>query len=106
MKTMLRNLSLFIFFSVSGVYAQLLVIPQVADGGGWATTIVLTNTSATAQTVALTFNKGTSGGATAPWTPPFKETVTLSSINLPAGATLFLHTPGTAGTLTDRKSVV
>src|SRR5579862_58842 len=100
MKTILRHLSLAIFFSLSGVYAQLLVIPQVADGGGWATTIVLTNTSATVQTVALSFNKSVGAGATAPWTPPFKETVTLSSINLPAGATLFLHTPGTAGSLT------
>ncbi len=100
MKMILRTLSLAMLASLSGVYAQLLVIPQVADGGGWATTIVLTNTSATVQTVALSFNKATSGGATAPWTPPFMETVTLSAISLPAGATLFLHTPGTASTLT------
>ena len=37
-------------------------------------------------------------GATSTWTPPFMESVTLSAISLPAGATLFLHTPGTAAT--------
>jgi hypothetical protein len=100
MKTSLRNLCLAVFFSLSYANAQVQVIPQVADGGGWATTIVLTNTTATAQTAVLKFNQsiGTSGGTQA-WTPPFMESVTLSAISLPAGATLFLHTPGTASVL-------
>src|ERR1700720_3216551 len=100
MKATLRNLVLAVFFSLSCVSAQVQVIPQVADGGGWATTIVLTNTTATVQAAVLKFNQATTGGATQPWTPPFMESVTLSAISLPAGATLFLHTPGTASPLT------
>jgi hypothetical protein len=102
MKASARNLTLAICLSLSGVYAQVQVIPQVADGAGWATTIVLTNTTATTQLAQLKFNQAVigGGGATSPWTPPFNENVALSAINLPAGATLFLHTPGTAATLT------
>jgi hypothetical protein len=86
---------------VIGVYADVQVIPQVADGGGWATTIVLTNTTAPTQTAVLKFNKQVANGTTAAWTPPFKETVTLSNISRPAGATLFLHTTGTAAVRTN-----
>jgi hypothetical protein len=49
----MRNLTLAVLFSLSCVYGQVQVIPQVADGAGWATTIVLTNTTATAQTDVL-----------------------------------------------------
>ena len=75
------------------------IIPQVADGAGWSTTIVLANKTSSTQSVALSFNMDTSNGATTPWTPPFVESVSLSSISLAAGSTLFLHTPGTSGTL-------
>ena len=99
-KMSLPKLSLAIFFSLSCVYAQVQVISQVADGGGWATTIVLTNRTATAQTAKLTFNQSIgTAGATQAWVLPFKESVSLGAINLPAGSTLFLHTPGTATTL-------
>jgi hypothetical protein len=79
-------------------FAEVQVIPQVADGAGWSTTIVLSNKTTTAQNVTLTFNRGipNGNGATQPWTPPFLENVSLPTINLPAGSTLFLHTPGTA----------
>ena len=90
----------FLVLSLLSVSAQVQVIPQVADGGGWATTIVLTNKTTTAQTVTLTFQMDTAGGATVPWTPPFKESVSLSGLSLPASSTLFLHTPGTAVALT------
>jgi hypothetical protein len=101
MNASLRNLTLTVFFSLSCLSAQVQLIPQVADGGGWATTIVLTNTTATAQTAQLKFNQSTgTAGATLPWTPPFLESITLSAIGLPAGATRFLHTLGTAATLT------
>ncbi|HEY3738844.1 MAG TPA: hypothetical protein VGL53_03320 [Bryobacteraceae bacterium] len=76
------------------------IIPQVADGAGWSTTIVLANTTAIAQAVTLTFNMDTRNSATTPWTPPFLENVSLSSISLPAGSTLFLHTSGTSAALT------
>ena len=61
---------------------------------------VSNDTTATVQPAVLKFNQATTGGATVPWTPPFMESVTLSAISLPAGATLFLHTPDTASTLT------
>jgi hypothetical protein len=64
------------------------MISQVADGDGWGTTIVLTNTGV-AQTAQLTFTRASVRGDTA-WTPPF-ETVNLSAISLAAGAALFLH---------------
>ncbi len=76
------------------------IIPQVADGGGWSTTIVLANKTTTTQSVALSFNMDTSGGATTPWTLQFLEGGSQSSVSLAAGSTLFLHTAGTSTTLT------
>lgn len=82
-------------------WADVQVIPQVADGAGWSTTIVLSNKTTTAQNVTLNFHRAVpeTNGTTAPWTPPFLESVSLPSISLPAGSSLFLHTPGTDGTL-------
>ncbi len=76
------------------------IIPQVADGGGWSTTIVLANKTSTTQTVALSFNMDTANGATTPWTLQFLEGGSQSSVSLAAGSTLFLHTAGTSTTLT------
>ena len=77
------------------------VIPQVADGSGWSTTLVLTNTTTSDQQVALSFKMATAGGggATGPWNPPFQENVSLGGFSIPAGSSLFLHTPGTAAAL-------
>ena len=95
--------SLTVFFLVLGLVPALAdtqIIPQVADGAGWSTTIVLANKTSTTQSATLSFNMDTANGATAPWTPPFIESVSLSSISLPAGSTVFLHTPGTSASLT------
>jgi hypothetical protein len=89
----------FLILGLLPAFADTQIIPQVADGAGWSTTIVLANKTSTTQTVALSFNMDTANGATAPWTPPFVESVSISSISLAAGSTLFLHTPGTSGTL-------
>ena len=35
--------------------AQTLVIPQIADGNGWQTELVITNTGASASTLRLNF---------------------------------------------------
>lgn len=76
--------------------AEVQVIPQVADGGGWSTTIVLSNKTATAQNVTLNFYRGIeANGTTAAWTPAFLENVSLPNITLAAGSSVFLHTPGT-----------
>jgi len=80
--------------------AEVQIIPQVADGGGWSTTIVLSNKTTTAQNVTLSFHRGIdANGTTEAWTPPFLESVSLPNITLDAGSSLFLHTPGTSGTL-------
>jgi len=77
--------------------AQSLIIPHVADGGGWKTTIVLTNTSPNPATATLVFHKQTQAdGSTQPWTPPIVEVVSTSGMNMAGGSTLFLNTTGTA----------
>lgn len=76
------------------------LIPQIADGGGWQTTLVLTNTSATSATASLSFFQDLGSGATQAWNPPFLEVSSTQNLTLPAGGTLFLHTSGTAGATT------
>jgi hypothetical protein len=82
------------------VQAQALIIPQIADGGGWQTTLVLTNTSASAATGALSFFSETSNGATQPWNPPFLEGVSVQNLSISGGGTLILHTSGSSGATT------
>ena len=89
----------FLIVGLLPAFADSQIIPQVADGAGWATTIVLANKTSSTQSVTLSFNMDTTNGATTSWVPPFVESVSLSSISLPAGSTLFLHTPGTSPTL-------
>jgi|SRR5579872_3612489 len=96
MKTTLRTLILTVPLALTCANAQQ-VIPQVADGGGWRSTLVLTNTTSSATIASLSFFQDTSGGATQAWTPTFLEGGSPSALNLAAGSTLFLHTPGTAG---------
>jgi hypothetical protein len=89
----------FLVLGLVPALADTQIIPQVADGAGWSTTLVLANKTSSTQSATLSFNMDTSNGATTLWTPSFVESVSLSSISLPAGSTLFLHTPGTSGTL-------
>jgi hypothetical protein len=76
------------------------IIPQITDGGGWKTELVLTNTSSSVASVSLTFfqesPQGNAAGNTTSWNPPFIETVPTS---IAAGATVLLHTTGTAANL-------
>jgi hypothetical protein len=90
-----------IFMSALAASGQTLVIPQIADGNGWQTELVLTNTGTTATTVSLNFFQSVGAGVTQNWTPPFLETSVLQNIPLPAASTVFLHTPGTAGSLSE-----
>jgi len=78
------------------IYAQpqTFLIPQIADGGGWQTTFVLTNATINTGSVTPTFFQETSNGATQSWSLPFVETVG-QSISVPAASTLLLHTQGT-----------
>lgn len=78
------------------------VVAQIVDGGAWATTIALTNTSANATEVYPSFYQETGGGNTQPWSLSFVEMTSAQagSLVLPAGSTLFLHTLGTAASTT------
>jgi hypothetical protein len=93
MQTVLRKLIFTALFSMACACAQILVIPQVADGGGWRSTIVLNDTTALdINGISLTFFKDIGGGVTVPWTPTFLEGSFSGSV--PAGSSVFLHTPG------------
>jgi hypothetical protein len=76
------------------------VIPQIVDGGGWQTTMVLTNTSSSSAQISITFNQETGGGPTAPWSPPFIDTNTTQNVIMAPGGTVIIHTAGTASTTT------
>lgn len=93
-----HTFTLAFLFTLSFGEAQNLIIPQIADGGGWQTTLVLTNTSPSPATANLTFFQETGGSNTQPWSLTFLESSSPQSVALPAAGTLFLHSPGTAGT--------
>jgi hypothetical protein len=100
MQTISRNLILTALFSMACVCAQVQVIPQATDGANWRFTLVATNTTSSDTTALLTFYQDTGGGNTAAWTPPFLEGGNFSTLALAAGSSVFLHSSGTASTLT------
>ena len=75
-------------------------LPQIADGGNWYTAILLNNTTTSVGTVSINFFQDTSNGATSPWNPPFEEVSSTQNLSVPAGGVLYIHTAGTAATLT------
>jgi len=91
---------LFLGLPLFGQSAQTLIIPDVVDGGGWQSTIVITNSSTNSAVANLSFYTDTAGGATQPWNPAFLETSSTTGLALLSGSSMFLHTPGTAATLT------
>ena len=84
---------------VFGQSTQALILSDVVDGGGWQSTIVLTNSTAVPATATLIFHSDTQGGGTQPWTPPFLEVSSTSGMTLTGGSSLYLHTRGTAAAL-------
>ena len=95
-KSRLVGFSVLLCSALLGLRADSLIIPHLADGGGWKTTLVLTNTSASPATVKLVFHEETSNGATQSWNPPFVEVSSTDSVAVQGGATAFLHTTGTS----------
>src|SRR5690348_16775945 len=83
---------------LSVAHAQTVVMPQIADGGGWQTTIVLTNTTSSTVSAGLSFYQETTGGATQSWILPLIEGISTQNLSLAGGGSMFLHTPGTAAT--------
>jgi hypothetical protein len=92
------NLGQILLCALSLAQAQTYTIPQVADGGGWQTTLVISNSTTGTATAALTCYKETTSGATTTWSAPFQESTSTSNLSLAAAGTLFLHTAGTAAT--------
>jgi len=84
---------------VFGQSAQTLIIPDVVDGGGWQSTVVLTNSSAAPANATLIFHTDTTAGATQPWNPPFQEVSSTAGLVLPGSSAMYLHTLGTAAAL-------
>ncbi len=80
--------------------AQATILPQIADGGNWYTTIVLENTTTNAALATLNFLQNTGGGGATAWSPSIVEGISTQNIQVPAGGTVSLHTPGTAANLT------
>lgn len=87
-----------VFYVLLSCQAQTLVIPQVADGGGWQTTFVISNMTAGATSASLTFFQETATSATQNWNLPLAESSSPQNLSIPGGGTLFLHTLGTAAT--------
>jgi hypothetical protein len=75
---------------------QNLYIPQIADGGSWQTTLVITNTSSSAASIgSINFYQEISPGVGQPnWNLSFEEGAVPTSV--PAGTTILLHSFGTA----------
>ncbi len=93
--------SLFVWVPLFGQSAQVLTLPHVLDGGGWQSTIVLTNSSVSAASVSLIFHQDVSGGGSSPWNPPFQEVSSTTGLVMASGSSLYLHTNGTAAALTE-----
>ena len=83
-----------------GQSSQVLIIPDVVDGGGWQSTIALTNSTGSPANATLTFHSDTAGGGTQIWTPAFLDASSTSGLTIPGGSTTYLHTRGTAASLT------
>jgi hypothetical protein len=89
-------------FSVSltvtgnGPSVTIKVIPQVADGGPWLTTIVVVNRTSASVTASLSFSMDLSNDASAvDWSPQIVENINYKQLPIPAHGAVFLHTPGT-----------
>ncbi len=81
-------------------WAQGLILPQIADGGGWQTAIALTNTNSNPASASLTFYIDSGGGATQNWPLSLLEVGSTQGMSIPAGATMLLHTAGAASSAT------
>ena len=83
--------------ALSFAQPQTVIVPQIADGGGWQTTLVLTNTITGVGSASMSFYQETSGGATQSWNLAFSEQPT-QNVRVNGGATVLLHTLGTGST--------
>ena len=73
-------------------------VPQIADGAGWQTEVVIASVTTNPVTVLLSCNQDTTQGATQNWNP-FPGINSNQTFTVSPGSTVFLHTQGTAPTL-------
>jgi len=79
-----------------------MVIPQVVDGAGWQSTVVVSNTSSIPAHAALQFFQTTDqAGDTQPWTLPTVENIDPADISLAPGASAIFHTPNRTSALSE-----
>lgn len=79
------------FAAIAGIaiaQQSTLYVPQVADGGGWQTTFVLTNRTANPAAASLSFRSDFTAGSTSTWTPSFVEVSSTSNIVVSAASTI------------------
>lgn len=99
MKYAFGTLVLVPLLAVKFLSAQALIIPQAPDGAGWKFTLVVTNTTTAAASASITFFQNIdTAGDTASWVPPLDANV--ASLEVPSGSSVFVHSSGTAATLT------
>lgn len=74
-------------------------VPQVADGGGYKTTLSISNLDTVPALVTVRFHKeNLSTHTTTLWTPEMEGSASLSDAFIPVGGVLNLTTAGTPGT--------
>jgi hypothetical protein len=94
--------SFLVWVPLFGQSAQVLTLPHVLDGGGWQSTIVLTNPTLSTASVSLVFHQDISGGGgSQPWNPPFLQVSSTSGLVMVPGSSIYLQTNGTAAGLTE-----
>ena len=77
--------------------AVFLVAPQATDGDNWRFTLVVTNPTTTDAIATVAYFQDTTGGNTGPWSPPLDQSTAV--LTIPAGSSVFIHSAGTASTL-------
>ena len=75
-------------------------IPQVADGGGFQTSITVVNNEQVPVQVAVKFYKSDPATrATSPWTPPMEGNAAVENIQIPVGSSWTVQTAGTSSVI-------
>jgi hypothetical protein len=90
-------------FALSLGHAQTSVVPQIADGGGWQTTVIdwclQHGRKRGSRQPELLSGGGATPGLTQAWNLSCVEGVSAQNLTVPGGGTLYLHTAG-AGAVT------
>ena len=80
--------------------ARLNAIPQVADGGGFRTSISVVNNDSAPARVSLRFYKSDPATrATTPWSPPMEGNAPVDNIEIPVGSSWTVQTAGVSTTI-------